>query len=108
MQAGPILYEPLQVLRIEAPNDYLGEVTKLVSSKRGQLLSMDQEGEITIIVSKLPVGEMFGWSNDLRSSTEGRGNSSLIDQMFEKLPYELQEKVRQLIIQRKGLTAGEL
>jgi len=108
MQAGPILYEPLQVLRIEAPNDYLGEVTKLVSSKRGQLLSMDQEGEITIIVSKLPVGEMFGWSNDLRSSTEGRGNSSLIDQMFEKLPMELQDKIRNQIVSRKGLSSGEL
>ncbi len=47
-------------------------------------------------------------SNELRSSTNGRGQSSLIDQMFERLPGELQDKVRNQIIQRKGLAAGEL
>ncbi len=108
MQAGPVLFEPLQILRIEAPTDYMGEISKLVSSKRGQLLSMDQEGELTVIVAKMPVGELLGWSNDLRSATAGRGNSSLIDQMFEKLPMELQEKIRNQIVSRKGLGWGEL
>lgn len=108
MQAGPVLFEPLQILRIEAPNDYVGEISKLVNSKRGQLLSMDQEGEITVIQAKMPVGEMFGWSNDLRSATGGRGNSSLVDQMFEKMPMELQDKIRNQIVSRKGLSQGEL
>jgi elongation factor 2 len=108
MQAGPVLYEPLQVMRIEAPNDYVGEVSKIVSSKRGQLQDMEQEGDITVITAKLPVGELFGWSNDLRSATGGRGNSSLIDQTFELLPRELQEKIRQQIVQRKGLSAGQV
>jgi elongation factor 2 len=108
MQAGPLLFEPLQILRIEAPNEYMGELSKLVSSKRGQLLSMDQEGEITLIIAKMPVGELLGWSNDLRSATAGRGNSSLVDQMFEKLPNELQDKIRNQIISRKGLSAGAL
>ena len=108
MQAGPILYEPLQTLRIEAPNEYMGELSKLVSSKRGQLLSMDQEGEITVILAKMPVAELMGWSNDLRSATAGRGNSSLVDQVFEKLPNELQDKIRQQIVSRKGLSEGAL
>ena len=108
MQAGPLLFEPLQIMRIECPNDYVGEVSKLVSSKRGQLLDMNQEGDITVIKAKLPVGELFGWSNDLRSATGGRGNSSLIDQMFERLPGELQDKIKNQIIQRKGLSQGEL
>jgi len=108
MQAGPVLFEPLQVTRIEAPHDYLGAVSKLVSSKRGQLLDMQQEGDQTVIIAKLPVAEMIGWSSDLRSATEGRGVSSLVDQNFERLPYELQDKVRTAIVQRKGLTAGML
>ncbi len=108
MQAGPVMYEPLQIMRIEIPPEYVGEISKLVNSKRGQLLEMNQEGNLTITIAKLPVGELLGWSNDLRSATEGRGNSSLVDQMFEKLPYELQEKVRQQIIQRKGLSEGSL
>jgi elongation factor 2 len=108
MQAGPILYEPLQVMRIEAPSDNVGEISKLVSSKRGQLLDMQQEGEITVVKAKLPVGELFGWSNDLRSATGGRGSSSLIDQSFERLPGELQDKIRNQIVQRKGLSQGSL
>jgi len=108
MQAGPILYEPLQVMRIEAPNDYVGEISKIVSSKRGQLLEMNQEGDVTVIVAKLPVGELFGWSNDLRSATGGRGNSSLVDQAFERLPGELQDKIRTQIVQRKGLSSGQV
>ena len=108
MQAGPLLYEPLQVTRIEAPNDYVGEVSKIVSSKRGQLMEMEQEGDITVIIAKMPVAELFGWSNGLRSATGGRGNSSLVDQSFELLPRELQDKVRNGIVQRKGLTSGNL
>jgi elongation factor 2 len=108
MQAGPLLYEPLQVTRIEAPNDYVGEVSKIVSSKRGQLIEMNQEGDITVIIAKMPVAELFGWSNGLRSATGGRGNSSLVDQSFELLPRELQDKVRTTIVQRKGLTSGNL
>ncbi len=108
LQAGPSMFEPFQVMRIEVPHDYVGEITKLVTSKRGQLLDLNPEGNMTIIKAKLPVAEMLGWSSDLRSATEGRGSSSLVDQMFERLPYELQDKVRDQIIKRKGLSAGEL
>jgi elongation factor 2 len=108
MQAGPVLFEPLQVMRIEAPNDYVGEVSKIVSSKRGQLQDMVQEGDMTVITAKMPVAELFGWSNDLRSATGGRGNSSLVDQSFELLPRELQDKIRKQIVERKGLSAGQV
>ena len=56
----------------------------------------------------MPVAEMFGWSSDLRSATGGRGSSSLIDQMFEKIPGELQEKVTKQIRDRKGLTEAQV
>ncbi len=108
MQAGPLMFEPLQVMRIEAPTEYTGEISKLVSSKRGQLLDMTQEEDQVIVKAKLPVAEMLGWSSDLRSATEGRGNATLVDQMFERLPGELQEKVKRQIIERKGLGEGEL
>ncbi len=108
MQSNPIMFEPLQIMRIEVPHDYLGDISKLVSSKRGQLLDVQQEGDQTVITAKLPVAELISWSNDLRSATGGRGNSFIADQMFERLPMELQEKVRTQIIQRKGLGAGEL
>ena len=108
MTAGPLMLEPMQIHHIEAPVDYMGELSKLISNKRGQLLEMGQEGSLVIVKAKLPVAEMLGWSSDLRSATEGRGNSSLIDQLFERMPREIQDKVMKQIRDRKGLTDAML
>ncbi len=102
--AGPILLEPMQVMLIEAPVEYTGELSKLVNSLRGQLLDVTQEGNMTMAKAKMPVMSMLGWSSDLRSATEGRGVSSLVDQSFERIPFELQTKVTDEIKKRKGLT----
>ncbi len=108
MKTGtPVLFEPLQIQLIEGPVDNMGDMSKLVSNKRGQLLDMQQEGIMVTIRAKLPVGEMFGWSNDLRSATCGRGTSSLIDQVFERLPGELQDKITKQIRDRKGLSDAQ-
>ncbi len=106
--AGPVILEPKQIMRLEAPVEYMGELSKLISNRRGQLLDMSQEGALTIAKAKMPVGEMIGWSSALRSATGGRGNSSLMDQMFERLPSELQEKIVKQIKDRKGLTDAML
>ncbi len=105
--ATPSILEPIQTLRFEAPVEYMGEISKLISNKRGQLLDMQQEGETITVLGKLPVGEMFGLSNDLRSATGGRGNSSLVDQTFERMPGELQGKIIRQIRERKGLKIEE-
>jgi elongation factor 2 len=101
--AGPFLYEPVQTLRFEAPAEHMGEISKLISNKRGQLLDMQQEGDNVTVIGKMPVGEMFGMSSDLRSATGGRGSSFVIDQTFELLPHELQAKIIGQIRTRKGL-----
>ncbi len=105
--AGPVIFEPVQVLQIEAPVDYMGSISKLVQNRRGQLLDMQQEETKLVVKAKMPVGEMFGLTSDLRSATEGRANFYVVDQLFEKLPYELQERVLNNIRQRKGLKIGE-
>ena len=109
MLAGPVMYEPLQIIIIEAPSQFMGAISKLIGAKRGQLLDMqtEEEHETTFKV-KMPVNEMIGWASDLRSATEGRGSSSLMDQAFEKLPNELQIKIIQQIVQRKGLKESQL
>ncbi len=101
---GAYVLEPLQTHLIEMPNSFLGAVTKLVGSKRGQMLEVKQDEAGSEMKAKLPVAEMIGWSSDLRSATEGRGVSSLVDQSFERLPSEIQGKVIQDIKSRKGLT----
>jgi elongation factor 2 len=107
MQAGPLMFEPVQLLQFEAPVEFMGEISKLISSKRGQLMDMQQEGAQIVVKGKLPVGEMFGLSSDLRSATEGRGNFFVLDQNFEKLPEELQPKIIGQIRSRKGLKGTE-
>ncbi|MBI4144711.1 elongation factor EF-2 [Candidatus Woesearchaeota archaeon] len=108
MGAGPVIFEPIQTHLIEAPIEFTGDLTKLVMNKRGQILEITEQGTQTAVKAKLPVPEMLGWSSDLRSATGGRGQSSLVDQTFEKLPNELQQKITAQIVQRKGLTAGQL
>ncbi len=102
-KANASLLEPLQIHLIEIPNNFLGVVTKLISGKRGQMINVEQEGINAGIKAKIPVAEMIGWSNDLRSATEGRGVSSLLDQLFEKIPMSLQADVVKKIRNRKGL-----
>lgn len=106
-KATPYLLEPLQVHVIEMPDKFLGTVTKLVGGKRGQLLGVEQEGTQAQMKAKLPVAEMMGWSNDLRSSTEGRGTSSILDQLFERVPVSLQNEIIRRIRDRKGLAENQ-
>ncbi len=101
------LLEPLQVHVIEVPDRYLSDISKLIGGKRGQLLDVKQEGTTAEIKAKLPVAEMIGWSSDLRSATEGRGTSSLLDQSFEKIPVSLQVDVIKQIRNRKGLAENQ-
>ncbi len=106
-QGSPSLFEPLQVHMIECPENFMGTVTKLVGGKRGQMLDMGQEGTVSQIKAKIPVAEMIGWSNDLRSATEGRGTSSLMEQDFERVPTSLQDNIIKKIRTRKGLSENQ-
>jgi elongation factor 2 len=90
-------------MEIDAPIEFMGEISKLVQNKRGQLLSMDQEGSSLVARALMPVAEIFGWASDLRSATSGRGSSFIVDQKFDKIPESLQAKVIASIRQRKGL-----
>jgi elongation factor 2 len=106
-KANPAIFEPMQIHLIEMPDKFLSAVTKLVSGKRGQMLEVKQEHGETEMKVKLPVAEMIGWSSDLRSATEGRGTSSLADQMFEKTPASIQAEVIRKIRTRKGLAENQ-
>jgi elongation factor 2 len=105
--ANPIMLEPLQIHVLEVPENFMGYATKLVASKRGQMLDMTQDMGMTQIKAKIPVAEMIGWSSDFRSATEGRGTSSLLDQQFEKIPSLLQDDVIRKIRDRKGLAENQ-
>ncbi len=105
--ADTVIFEPLQTLQIDAPEQNLGDLSKIVQNKRGQLLDVLSESGMISVKCKLPVAEMFGFTSDLRSATGGRGSHFLVDQGFERLPRELQEKVIKKIRERKGIKIEE-
>ena len=102
--ARPTMFEPVQTLQFEAPTEYMGEISKLITNKRGMILDMEQSEHEVHVKGKIPVAEMIGMSSELRSATGGRGTSSIVDQAFERLPEELQDKIVRQIRERKGLT----
>ena len=97
------LFEPMMKLWVQAPQEYMGAITREIQGRRGQILDMNQEGELINIESKVPVAEMFGFSGDMRSATEGRALWSTEVTGFEQLPESMQDEIVLEIRKRKGL-----
>lgn len=104
MMAQPTLLEPKQKVFINTPQDYMGSATREVQNRRGQIVDMQQEGDMMTLESKVPVAEMFGFAGDIRSATEGRCLWSTESAGFERLPVELQKQIVRQIRDRKGLS----
>jgi len=105
IRAKAFILEPKQIIRIDVPTEHLGGASKEINNRRGQILEMKEERGTTIIKTKLPVADMFGFNSTLKSATGGTGFYWLIDVVYEPLPKELEGKVIAQIKQRKGLTA---
>lgn len=99
----PTLLEPLQKLFITVPQQYLGSVTREIQSRRGQIVEMEQEGEMITVKAVVPVAEMFGFAGDIRSATEGRALWATEHGGFAPVPQNMQEEIILKIRERKGL-----
>ncbi len=102
--AKPTLLEPVQIIRIDTPDETMGGAMNLVQNRRGQILDTKSELGTAIIQAKLPVAEMFGFEATLKSATGGKGFYSLIDVHFEKIPEDIKMQIITKIRQRKGLS----
>jgi len=103
LKAGVSFLEPRQIIRIDTPQDYIGNVTAEVGNRRGEILNVEQEEYTAIVTAKVPVSEMFGFEGALKSATGGKGFQSLMDVMFEKIPSDLRDQVALRIRERKGM-----
>ena len=92
-KANPVLLEPIMKVEVTMPEEYMGDVIGSLNSKRGQIQSMDDIGGGKIVRALVPLAEMFGYSTELRSSTQGRGNYSMFFEKYEPVPKNVQEKV---------------
>ena len=103
LQANPTLLEPYQKVFITVPQDMLGNVTREIQGRRGQILEMRTEGDMVTVVAKAPVKEMFGFAGSIRSATAGKAIWSVEHAGFEPVPQGLMEEFVMEVRKRKGL-----
>ena len=92
-KATPVLLEPIMKVEVTMPEEYMGDVIGDINSRRGRIEGMDDLGGGKIVRAFVPLAEMFGYSTDLRSRTQGRGNYSMFFEKYEQVPKSVQEKV---------------
>ena len=92
-KADPVLLEPIMKVEVETPTEFQGPVTGKVSSKRGVILGTEDRSGFSVILAEVPLSEMFGYSNELRSMTQGKGSFSMEFLKYQKLPNAIQEEV---------------
>lgn len=92
-RGGSILLEPIMKVEVTMPEDYMGDVIGDINSRRGRIEGMEDIGGGKMVKAYVPLSEMFGYSTDLRSRTQGRGNFSMFFEKYEQVPKSVQEKV---------------
>ena len=92
-KAAPVLLEPIMKVEVTMPEEYMGDVIGDINSRRGRIEGMDDLGGGKIVHGYVPLSEMFGYSTDLRSRTQGRGNYSMFFEKYEPVPKSVQEKI---------------
>ncbi|MBD3840221.1 MAG: elongation factor G, partial [Epsilonproteobacteria bacterium] len=98
-KAGLTLLEPIMKVEVEVPEDYMGDVIGDINKRRGQMNSMDDRLGVKLLTAMIPLAEMFGYSTDLRSMSQGRGTYSMVFDHYADVPKNVSDEV---IKARKG------
>ncbi len=92
-KANPILLEPIMKVEVEVPEEYMGDVIGDINRRRGQVQSMEDRSGNKIVTAMVPLAEMFGYSTDLRSFTQGRGTYSMEFDHYEEVPKNVADEI---------------
>ena len=98
-KAKPVLLEPLMAVEVVTPEEYMGTVNGDISSRRGQVYAMEDRSGAKVVKAKVPLSEMFGYIGDLRSSTAGRANFTMVFDSYAEVP---QSVAQEIIDERNG------
>jgi len=93
-KAGPKLLEPVMRVEVVTPEEFMGDVIGDLSSRRGQVSGSEARGNTTAISSMVPLANMFGYVNTLRSMTQGRAQYSMFFDHYEQVPQNVQDEVK--------------
>jgi len=92
-RASPVLLEPVMSVEVVTPADYMGDVMGDLSSRRGKIQGMDQRNDAQVITAMVPLSEMFGYSTNLRSMSQGRAVYSMQFAHYEEVPKTKAEEI---------------
>lgn len=92
-KANPVLLEPIMAVEITTPEDYAGDIIGNINSRRGRIENMEDKNKAKIIEAKVPLANMFGYSTDLRSMSQGRANYSMQFDCYEEVPRNIAEEI---------------
>jgi elongation factor G len=92
-RANPVLLEPIMAVEVVTPEEYMGDVMGDLSRRRGMLQGMDESPAGRVIRAEVPLAEMFGYSTDLRSATQGRATYTMEFAKYSEAPANIAEAV---------------
>ncbi|WP_404318636.1 elongation factor G [Malaciobacter canalis] len=92
-EAQAIILEPMMKVEIETPEEYMGDVIGDVNKRRGQVQSMDDRAGVKLVTAMIPLSEMFGYSTDLRSMSQGRATYSMLFDSYQEVPKNVSEEI---------------
>ncbi|MFZ4574326.1 MAG: elongation factor G [Phycisphaerales bacterium] len=92
-RAGPVLLEPIMKVVVTVPNDYLGNITADISSRRGMIIDTEDRDPVKLVTCEVPLSEMFGYTTSLRGMSQGRASSTMEFLEYRPMPRSLQEQV---------------
>jgi elongation factor G len=92
-KAGAVILEPIMSVEVVVPEDYMGEVIGDLNSRRGRIMGMESRGGAQVVASMVPLAQMFGYSTDLRSATQGRATYSMTFDHYEQAPKSVSEEI---------------
>jgi elongation factor G len=92
-KASPVLLEPIMSVEVVVPEDYMGEVIGDLNSRRGRIMGMETRSGAQVVGAMVPLAQMFGYSTDLRSATQGRATYSMTFHHYEQVPKSVSEEI---------------
>ena len=92
-KANPVLLEPIMLVEVDTPEEYMGDVMGDLSKRRGKILGSEKKGTTITIRAEVPLAEMFGYATDLRSLTQGRATFSMVFEKYEEVPKNIADEI---------------
>ena len=93
-KAGAAILEPIMSVEVVTPEDYMGDIIGDINSRRGQIANLDDRDGVKVITALVPLANMFGYVNSLRSLSQGRAQFTMTFSKYERVPANVEEEIK--------------